>query len=224
MINCELLKKFCGPKDDGRPSLEEPFFQDELVYATNGKIAVRVFDASVNHAKCNDAPNMSKVWIDNYSKGNLIPAPKVSVESVVIDCVDCNGTGEITECPECEGDGQVYWSSDRGYTYDDTCGMCNGLGKATSGKKIACEECDGTGKITQAIYVEIGNKIVLLELLHLISLLPNAKIAPTATSETTAMPFVFDGGDGICMPAYPGYRESGKVRNLEEFLVKERGQ
>lgn len=62
-----------------------------------------------------------------------------------------------------------------------------------------CENCDD-GKVFKDPVVKIGSKSVNPKYLKRIQELPNALVAPDATPKEQAIPFKFDGGQGLLMP------------------------
>ena len=84
----------------------------------------------------------------------------------------------------------------------EECQLCIGTGIA-----YECPECDGEGEFEHGTHSycckECGGSHFDLFYLYLINGLPGAKFSPGAGQEGMAC-FVFDGGEGILMPTYPG--------------------
>lgn len=208
MIDKKLLLRFCS-NDKTRDSLCRPFNVSGYTYATNGHIAIRVprmveFDAN------EPINSIEEPWF----KGSLKPAdcrivPKVNPEFAYEKCSVCNGSGSCRECPDCDGEGEVVFCSDSGREYNFECRLCDGNGHIpNAGDGYACSECEGTGTAPKWVLVKLGSKLIACHNLLLMHRLPDCRIAPEVTSGYNAIPFIFDGGDGMVMPA----RDDGRLK------------
>jgi hypothetical protein len=194
----EILKMFCS-NDEARTNIQTPFSSNGFTYATSGFFLVRIkgdfgYETNDISDKIDKICPINKVAEELYTE---IPDTKETI--IIKDCPDCSGVGKYDVCPECKGEGTVYWTSDRGYDYEDTCGMCFGS-KKTDDSKVNCETCLGAGKIKHDKGIYVGSKYLNARLLSIIKSLPGSKIAPEAVEELKPVPFKFDMGEGIIMP------------------------
>lgn len=126
-----------------RHGLSMPFVQGRWLYATDGRICVRM-----------PAP---EPWpfepagrIPKDLDGNIFRTLACQPEGVEFpmpegDCSTCNGSKhlEVRPCPDCEGEGSIECDCDRPHcdnTYE--CEDCKGSGSLGPGP---CLDCDGTG-------------------------------------------------------------------------------
>ena len=70
---------------------------------------------------------------------------KVQVQTPVIACAHCEGTGAVKTltCTICGGRGSVYWPQQPTVS----CPVCKGSGDDASAPAMACLKCRGTGLI-----------------------------------------------------------------------------
>ena len=169
------LKAFCEPE---APHLAEPFWREGHMYATNGKICVRVPAESgeLGHAKAPSAHNL-KWWWDDDNAFEWEPLPAATEKKV--RCRYCDGDGrnpDVTcKCPKCGND------------------------------YFPCEDCDGKGYWKEWETVHIGGFSFGGQLVHLLSSLPNpivfASEQPCENKGNVAgvLRVKFDGGQAILM-------------------------
>jgi hypothetical protein len=187
----EMLELFCAGIDEGRNILCNPFNQGEYTYATNGHFAIRF--PKIEGYDVEGAPDIEKVWpkaIPTEEQWVDIP----DIENIECECCDGKGIGYI--CPDCEGRSRILFTSEYGYEYSVECRMCNGTGNI----KAKCKDCMGTGRASTVDNVNIKGTLFDANLLIVLKLLPCVKIAPEAVKKYTAVPFKFDGGEGLIMP------------------------
>ena len=191
----ELLKKFVS-QDDPRKYMRSPFTRGEWTYATNGHIAVRVPKIDgVEILPEKYIPSLEGLF-QSVGGNDFIALPWMPP---LEECPLCSGTGIAYECPDCDGEGEFEHG-----THSYFCEECGGSGQVEYGSTgvSACRHCDGTGAKRNAP-TKVGGSHFDLFYLHLINGLPGAKFSPGAGQEGMAC-FVFDGGEGILMPMYPG--------------------
>ena len=183
------LKPFCAV-DDIRDYLNAPFVLDGHTAATNGHILIRVPGVA---ADVNQSPpeklveGIRKMFAGQH--GNAVPLPSLPKPK---KCKTCLGTGwlENGDCDDCNGNGTFMHGR---HEYD-------------------CEECGGTGKVgrqqcgaygcnagIEREFVKIGPASFDAHYLRMIAALPNARIS--VTEKFGPAWIVFDGGDGLLMPA-----------------------
>jgi hypothetical protein len=130
-----------------RLPIAEPFRQGDHVYATNGRIAVRIPLAAAPGAEIapeSDKPKMSAIFNDQGPwQDEPLRLPKVKVQ----DCPRCKGSRiqPAGTCPECDGGGEdesAALCECPHCTGSHDCEMCGGKGSIPEGP---CMDCDGTG-------------------------------------------------------------------------------
>ena len=181
MINLTLFFN----ANDVRKMLRAPGIQDGFVYATDGKIGVRISEETEHHPKAkpvNNYPDLDKVMKDHCVCGDdaFSPLPKIDP----VDYPSCSVDGNA-ECDVCHGDGEHECSACED-VHD--CGACAGLGKMPS---PFCRECHCNKKKDAVIDgVRIQWKYYLA-----IASLPSPTIAIESNKKSAT--FRFDGGMGI---------------------------
>lgn len=101
------LKPFCSPD---RFQFEEPFILAGKLYATDGRIIVRIDDPPLGNF-----PDLAAEFTDCLKKSILETLPwhrEIShpQEMPAFDyktqpCITCHGTGKLSLCPDCDGTG-----------------------------------------------------------------------------------------------------------------------
>jgi hypothetical protein len=199
MIDKKLLRLFCS-NDEYIPALKNPFNIGKYTYACNRYIGIRV-PRIAEYDKNEVVDSMAKLSFgDDVNASLFVEIPKTDELCHLAKCLACEGTGKITECPECYGEGNVEWTSPGGYDYEAECKRCNGDIKISGGDSF-CSNCAGTGNKTEFKYFPIGSKYVNGSLLQIVQQLPGVRLAIEISGKLSAMPFRFDGGAGILMPA-----------------------
>jgi hypothetical protein len=102
----------CVAKEDGRYSISKPFIAGGYIYATDGRICVRMpvppdgidgLDASTKN------PDPSTVGWEGPFHADASPVPELTPDETK-DCVCCGGQGihrcEV-ECADCDGTGEI---------------------------------------------------------------------------------------------------------------------
>jgi|SRR3990167_8224692 len=202
------LTNFCNPD---RKILKNPIKYGDYIYASDGKIAIRIDNKmsikefpdlilnietpEIVKQVCNDSV-ISKIEdiIDKNKHGinlNFVYEKKLPEYN---ECICCKGKGIINKCNECNGTGMVE-CGECGNEKD--CKECDGFGTINERK---CNECNGTGKIlknsesilTEGLKVKSEYLNIIYENFKNVSLYSNGIKKPIY--------FTFDGGEGILMP------------------------
>jgi hypothetical protein len=199
------LKPFCADEDLRRPGLEKPMLIGDMVYATNGHLAVCCEPALTQDYLPTPGDAMLAARLlelfarsTNYLIGRgpveWVRLDKIEGLGATITCPRCKGTKERQKCPECHGGGEVELKNEY-HTYTCECQSCGG-----GGHDVDCEKCDGTGFVLAREYYDLGGVRMKAEPLVLLSALPDCAIAPTAAENPlAAIPVRFAGGVGIVM-------------------------
>lgn len=132
------LQVFCDPTAN-RFAIGKPWVFGGWLYATNGRIAVRVPSSEP------DSAPEELSFVKGYELfGNFrdCPIDWPTLPHIAVACRECNGTGrKLITCATCKGDGQHY--CDCGNEHD--CGHCGGSGTVPG--KERCIFCLGTRKV-----------------------------------------------------------------------------
>lgn len=212
----EIKRNFCDPWSDKKNIKYAPFKRDEFIYATNGRIGIRVKIENVENipedietrtdsysdtlknffANCNDS-------LSTYSYNFMENYLKLATEE---ECVGCHGSGKedlICEC--CEGDGKVDVEVECPHCSDKwevrvECHKCEGEGtiRANRGHGEPCSCCEGTGKqfsIKVSDSFKISNTCIMA-----LRTLNDVLLNMTLQKEqyTTNINFIFKDKAGIC--------------------------
>lgn len=135
------LKRFCATEEHHRFQTQEPFsLGDGWLYATNGRVAVRV-PSNDPAAEGRKLPK-SIAEFAQWAAGESAALPIPDVMTLPFDpCSECGGKGktpERRECSTCEGEGDV--ECDMGHYHP--CEDCGGKGYCTiKGRVIDCPDC-----------------------------------------------------------------------------------
>lgn len=215
MIN---LKPFCASTIDGRRHLQEPWYQDGFVYATNGHVIVRVTPGLCAGAqeKPKNAPNAPALFEQWLGRPGLEFRSLPDVSDALVKCPQCDGSGAFwaIKCPSWDGDEDGEFEH-YGHTYE--CQECRnssvGLGWVTTAadspgaERRACDCCYGTGFHLEACRnVAIGDAGYQPAYLRMLSALPDVLIAPGSPYEVkpcTPAVLTFTGGHALLMPRRP---------------------
>ena len=133
----KLLNLFVGT-DDLKLRYKKPYTKDGYVYATNGRILLRIKDEILSREY--EPINAANITIPKENCNYLITykdiekaLASVPKEEEVIEIE------EDTDCPECYGSGVVDWEyTDRNgefYEYEYDCPICNGTGYVNRAQK-----------------------------------------------------------------------------------------
>ncbi len=143
------LQPFCST-DENRPSLALPFFCNGWIYATDGRVIVRVpcdddrFGGGELSSRT-DTPDAAALF--RWTKGPAaVGLPSGLPSPSEVPCPDCEGCGG-KEC-------------DMGHTHE-------------------CPKCGGDGVVTVDPAVEIGGMFFGCRRLRLIAALPGVQLWPT---------------------------------------------
>lgn len=151
------LEPFCS---DEREYLEKPFLQDGYVYATNGRIAVRVKHEGLTNARVQTRPNMAEIFKSFVNEG-FEP-----VTFTLPDCEICHNKRTVidTKCYTCDGFGRIEHDCDCQYCTKDRefCDDCKGTGKVDP-EECLCE-CSEHGKSVSLGFCSV--RVDVAQLLH----------------------------------------------------------
>jgi len=201
MMDRKLLNSFCATCDL-RPVLREPWCDLSWIYATDGRVMVRVafdpaltLDVAVKYPPEVPLMNGRFDWDhDQVPADGWIEIPELPPVQME-DCVWCGGEGADLTCGLCGG-------------YEDSCEACGGTGKLKKDPSMpACEECDGSGKHDAAQWdqVPIGESKFATGYLRKLKTLPQVMIEakpldPGDPHHLPPMRVKFEGGLGYLMP------------------------
>lgn len=156
-----IFTKFSVPRNqESRYGSGEPWMLDGYLYATDGRVCVRMK---------RDAPNSDKSpvdvkslpWDKSLYTNTPIPLPShIDPPLPIKHCEECEGEGEVVDviCKECNGSGNI--ECDLGHTH--YCGECDGQGKTTLAGP--CFGCDGKGLMEQEYFpVEITDDVFIMD-------------------------------------------------------------
>lgn len=173
------LQQFCAVDDEWRPHLNKPFRFKGYVYATDGRLLIRIADDESFPAYDKLDPTS---FLKQAEQASYIIAPKVELPPVKaakrIDCPGCNGRGHEHDCPDCECE----------------CDACCGSGFIDD---------------TPEVSTMFAGQIFDVKFIRKIYTLPGLEIAPNpgGCDLFTPLCFRFDGGLGVLMPMRQEYRE-----------------
>ena len=160
--------------DPSRSYLHKPWSRDDYSTATNGHILVRV-PRRADIEENDKAPDIMKVIGKIIPGQRLGPLPQIEFpEKVLENCGLCNGSG---------------------HQHDDQCESCT----------CPCEDCNGIGiLVDHQKWMSFDGTALALRYVRLLATLPGIMIPVKLNPSPEPMPFSFDGGDGVLMPASPG--------------------
>jgi hypothetical protein len=184
------IMRFCAPQGTSRFAIETPYVKYGWIYATTGRIAVRVPDVSESPPADACIPSLRQ--FDGYPFGLCTepwPAPDGLMVTTTAKCACasvCDCTDGVCTCGEC---GQGH-----------TCELCDGTGRrATPG----CPVCEGDG----CTYVQVlapqlvAGRWIAHPHWELITSLAGVRYEPEAPLDTVRhsevrlpLAFVADGG------------------------------
>lgn len=201
------LEPFCDP-EAGRYALGHPWGDGKYIYASDGKIVVRISDDGSAQPPAGKVPRMEEInrQIDSASQWQQWPGIETcetcgNSGAIITTCDRCKGTGmckcggKKTGCPACGGSGLDECPH---CGNDCDCEECDGDGESF------CEECDGDG---ECCYCEggqqkkscncrtaIGSVFVARNYAAMAAGLPRAMWSLVSDREVA---FAFDGGAGL---------------------------
>jgi hypothetical protein len=167
------LLNFC--EHPANPALAQPLVFDGHVYASDGRIAVRIVSDRAFH-NYTDAPLDWKWprqicgWLtERLPKAKLSLLPLFDVPDLA-ECRECYGNRKVEDIDENENEIVI----------------------------DPCPDCGGSGK-TDKVPVKFNQVGISFYYLKKLQTLPGLKIDLTG-NPTDMIPFVFDGGEGVVMP------------------------
>lgn len=157
------LKPFCASDYYHWTRLGRPWSAGSWTYATNGHIAIRV-PRRADVAENPDAPEKIEDLFDRFVSESFRPLTARVPPADPPPCPECRGAGWVVRCPDCNGEG----GHDCNCEYcDHHCDGCDGSGYrhgdtgTPQERRIACDECDGTGKVPDTRRVHFPGGLVL---------------------------------------------------------------
>ena len=178
MIN---LKDYYARENIGRYNLDEPWIKDGFIYATDGRMCIRM---------PTDQP-------DTVSEGKKWPSSVNGFEQ----------SGELLSWPVIdEGQGHKCWACNGEGHPDKECELC---GSTVIDYGMACIRCNGSGEVCYPDTIEILGKVFDGYYVHKAASLPDIKLVNNTSGDLPDKPrsvkFVFDGGEettgeGLLMP------------------------
>jgi hypothetical protein len=194
----DYLQKFC--EIDSLRGLDKPVVWNGFVYATDGKIAIRVRAEdgepnSVEKSCFNKIDGFNKIdeYLGKESEKEYMP---LDIElPAPIKCNNCKGTGAISRCTKCEGIGVTECPT---CGQDIKCEYCDGDGHGSAfDETCMCAKCNGTGE--GFLPVAIGTEKFQRRYLALLQSLPApVEIAIDPDHSKPAL-FRFPEGSGALM-------------------------
>lgn len=196
------------------PDHPGPCSVDDFTYADNGIMVIRVPSTFGNlHERAKQCSEFMAKHFDCSGSPTTLTVDDVFPFLCV--CTECaEDPASLTKrikCPECRGTGEVELETDYN-TYEVECKTCDGEGTIAEGstkcRRAECTNCHGTGlapkktkyRSNDKNAVRIGpafiNPAIALRLA--IDFGPITFYAPKLSY--SAVPFRFDGGEGIVMP------------------------
>lgn len=161
------LQQFCAGPDENRPALEQPWREGDYVYASNGKVLLRVLADDFSAVKERTGTPKMGTWDFDGIRGwqEWMTIPAVLPEPRTAECGACYGAGEHA-CEKC------------GTNHD-------------------CGKCKGKGTREIAIPVEIGTAKIDAKQLRLLAKLPGILIEKRDDRASEPRTFKCDCGEGF---------------------------
>lgn len=190
------IKLFC---QEGFNKLESPVLMDGYLYATDGKMAIRIdkkkcLDVNFDNAKeipvkideiLKAVKQLEKIDLSDVHELQIAKCPKCN-DGVSRGCEECDGTG-VTKCSECEQLRDCPECADE--PHPRKCFFCNGNGKYyTEEIVVIAPEITVQGKLLMTI---MSNLTGVQFYKSTCSLLTHTKFV---------IYFTFDGGEGVLLP------------------------
>lgn len=214
MFDYNLIKEnFTDNCKEGSEIKREPFIRFGYLYATNGRILIRVKVEDVSNLP-SDVPVKEDITNVNVSKVieyiQPCDSPDITYDydflenmkkSKQIECSHCHGKGvEPEECECCDGKGFVeleYYCQKCNHfeEIEHECHNCHGDGYTFS-SHLTCKYCDGSKKEYQII---MNNKYKMQPTnVYRLKLLKNVLINETKDDEKPLRVFKFTDDEGKC--------------------------
>lgn len=179
------LLRFCEEEWGAHPVLCRPYRRDGHIYATDGKVAVRVPDDGRDLESPGDVLKLG----DSARAEALAALEKLAVKVDVGFRKRIAAAGKECAIPSLPD--PTYY----------TCGECKGEGRVEG---ETCLECHGKGCHEQDYsLIRVGGVVFHSWALRLIGELPGLKLRIDGTRLRDPQPFTFDGGDGLIMGVEP---------------------
>ncbi len=191
------MQTFC----DGvtRYQIDEPFVQDGLRIATDGRLLVIMPTGETDTPpKEKPFPKIATMFQEySWVEGKFaIEKPELSVKEHCW-CDVCTGDGKKSEtCLACRGEGVCNLCS---CGFEHECGRCDGDGHTHTG--ATCTECNGSGQgyDKQRIGGAFFNGTYLAKIAKLLPSPKTEKVGRKPDGNQPCMRFIFDGGYGYLM-------------------------
>ena len=192
-MNAAMIQNVC---EKGHLRIGRPWRLGECVYATNGKIGIRL---AASDFPAEELPGAYKVEQFPWDHDQVKEWVRLKPERVLTECEACCGDGKGGWCEKCRGDGKVEITCD---DCDDThmhdCPDCHGT-RRTSCTTTSCAECRGTGKaVSKKAHTKIGSHYFANWLLMLAAECGDGTVEIEADPGEKAR-IRFDGGCGYVM-------------------------
>lgn len=140
--------------DGYRPALEVPFVQNGYVYASDGRILIRVREsAAIGDYPHSQSPGCSLLFMETRKEKTITIGQLETLLSKVEKVEETKKVGENIKCEECKGSGDVTWQYEH-WEKKDFCPVCDGDGYTSKTKEVP------TGRMIPDPYaaIKLGNK------------------------------------------------------------------
>lgn len=191
-MNVEAIESVC---EKDHPKLGRPWRAGEWIYASNGKICVRLAASDLNANELPGAFNLAAFAWDHDQVKEWI---RLKPEQILTECKACKGSGKGGWCDECNGCGEVEVKcEDCDDTHTHDCPTCHR--DRRSHATTPCAECRGTGKAAdKKAHTKIGSRHFANWLLSLAADCGDGTVEIDADPGEKAR-IRFDGGCGYVM-------------------------
>lgn len=103
----------CVAEESTRYGIDRPWVRDGVVYATDGRVCVRMRIAGEDAGSGPDTSGLC--WASDVYEDNATPLPDIGGMPGPVPCSTCVGDGHYTctecesdvECPRCDGTGEI---------------------------------------------------------------------------------------------------------------------
>lgn len=181
------LSRFCDP-DSSRFALQQPWRADGFIYASDGKVAIRIPDDGRGLIEAEGRkPRISEIFEPYFSQVEEWQSLPDDVDCCLVD--SCIEGVQTQECSKCSG----YGTRECDMGHEHQCGKCDGSGK----QKEDCEEC----------CVKLANRSLYRKFVCIFLPVPNLQwgVCPSRNAADDPIYFRGDGGfAGIAMPKREG--------------------
>ena len=218
------LEAFCWHEDvshiGSRPELLHPFLYEGYIYATNGRVLIRVPEGSV-HGQYKPFLTLSRMAaviepLEHRKAVRGYPFPSTLPEQATKKCDECDGGGHVETCPTCKGTGvEDCECLDCGNHHERPCTNPNCTEGRVAGPdgSHTCMNCYGKGRVPIPEGVWVGGALLCLTYLRVIhENATNPRLYPV----DTYTPVVFTAVDceGLIMPMRTGQGD-GRTKVLD---------